>query len=54
MEEKVSEDVADTSSPRLKVVIRTPSDVDDDADDAKHLSRLIKAMITWIIIEVLP
>ena len=38
----------------LKVAIRTPSDVDEDADDAKHLSRLNKAKITWIIIEVLP
>ena len=49
-DEKVSEDAADTSSPSLKVTIRTSSDVDDNADDAKHLSRLNKAKITRIII----
>ena len=53
-EEKVCEDAAVTGSPSLKVAIRTPSDVDDDADDTKHLSKLNKAKITWIIIEVLP
>ena len=44
-DEKVSEDAADTSSPSLKVTIRTPSDVDDNADDAKHLLRLNMAKI---------
>ena len=53
-DEKVSEDAADTSSPSLKVTIRTPSDVDDNADDAKHLLRLNMAKIWWIITEVLP
>ena len=53
-EEKVSENAADTSSPSLKVTIRTPSDVDDNADDVKHLLRLNKAKIRWIITEVLP